>query len=123
MAGVAPIRLGLVGPPWPGSSRGLADEDGVAEPRHEGMEPLGVPGGLHANCDRPWERAVELLNSVAIVSELPVENFAGAGVKDGDLLLTRMPITFNECHNPGLLCVGAVALGLAEASSSVGPFS
>ena len=103
--------------------RRFPDEDGVAQSVHEGVKPLGVPGGLDADRDRRWKGPVELLDSVAVVGELPVEDFAGAGVEDGDLLLSRMQITSNECHDRGLLFVGAVALGLAEASSSAGPFS
>jgi hypothetical protein len=38
-------------------------------------------------------------------------------------LLPRVQVTSDECHDNGLLCVGAVALGLAERSSSAGAFS
>ena len=56
------------------------------------------------------------------MGELLLANFAGRGIENRDLLLPRVQVTSDECHDNGLLCVGAVALGLAERSSSAGAF-
>jgi hypothetical protein len=87
------------------------------------VKPLGVAGCLDTDRYGAWERPVELLNGVAVVGELLLENFAGTGVENRDLLLTRVQVTSHECHGNDLLCVGAGALGLAEPSSSAGAFS
>jgi len=57
------------------------------------------------------------------VSELLLDELAGAGVEHGDLLLARVQITSDECHDRGLLFRRAVALGLSERSNSARPFS
>jgi hypothetical protein len=84
---------------------------------------LGVAGGLDADRHGWGQRAIESLDGVAVVGELLLEDFAGGGIEGGDLLLSRVQITSDECHDRGLLFVRAVALGLDEASSSAGPFS
>src|SRR4030095_16549097 len=96
--------------------RGPADETGVAEPVHEGVKPLGIAGCLDTDRYGAWEHPVELLNGVAVVGELLLANCAGSGIENRDLLLPRVQVTSNECHDNGLLCVGAGALGLAERS-------
>ncbi len=48
---------------------------------------------------------------------------ASASVENCDLLLSRVQITSDECHDHGLLFLRAVALGLSKASSSARPFS
>jgi len=119
---VAAIGLRLAHDHGP-NLRCLADENGVTEPVHEGVKPLGVAGCLDTDRYGAWEHPVELLNGVAVVGELLLANFAGRGIENRDLLLPRVQVTSDECHDNGLLCVGAVALGLAERSSSAGAFS
>src|SRR5262249_39489808 len=70
------------------------------------VKPLSVPSGLDADRHGRSERSVEALHSVALVDELLVQNFARGRVEDGDLLLSRVQITSNECHESGLLFGG-----------------
>jgi hypothetical protein len=57
------------------------------------------------------------------VGERLLDELAGAGVENGDLLRSRVQITSDEYHDRGLLFLHAVALGLSEGSSSARPFS
>src|SRR5262245_14325004 len=91
---------------------------------HEGVKPLDIAHRLDPDRHRRRPRAVELLNDAAGVGEFPLNEFAGAGVENGDLLLSRVQITSDECHDHGgLLFLRAAALGLSEVSSSARPFS
>src|SRR5262249_375046 len=103
--------------------RRLADEDGVPEAVHHSMKPLGVPGGLDP--DRHWrtQGPIEALHGVTLVEELLLENLAGGGVEDGDLLLSRGQITSNETHESGLLFGGRVTVPQPNPINSGRPFS
>lgn len=101
----------------------FADEYRVAEPVHESVKPLSVAGRLDANRHGCWQRSIEALDGVAVVGELLLKDFASGRVEDGDLLLSRVQITSDECHDRGLLFGRAGALGWAEATSTAGPFS
>jgi transposase-like protein len=120
--GVAPIGLRLAHDHGP-DLRGLADQHRVAELVHEGVKPLGVARRLDADRHGRRQRAVEPLHGVAFVGELLLDELAGAGVENCDLLRSRVQITSDEYHDRGLLFLRAVALGWSEGSSSARPFS
>jgi hypothetical protein len=119
---VAPIGLCLAHHHGP-DLRGLADQHGVAEPVHEGVKPLGIARRLDTDRHGRRQRAVEPLHGVAFVGELLLDELASAGVENCDLLLSRVQITSDECHDRGLFFLRAVALGLSEGSGSERPFS
>jgi hypothetical protein len=119
---VAPIRLRLTDDH--GSDlRRFADEDSMTEPVHQSMKPLGVTGGLNPDRHRRAQGAVEALDGVALVDELLFENFAGSRVEGCDLLLARVQITSNECHESGLLFEGRVTVPQPNPINSGRPFS
>ena len=120
--GVAPIGLRLAHDHGP-DLRGLADQHRMAELVHEGVKPLGVARRLDPDRHGRRQRAVEPLHGVAFVGELLFDELAGAGVEHSNLLLARVQVTSDECHDRGRLFLRAVALGLSEGSSSARPFS
>ena len=67
--------------------------------------------------------AVEALDGVALVDELLFENFAGSRVEGCDLLLARVQITSNECHESDLLFEGRVTVPQPNPINSGRPFS
>jgi hypothetical protein len=101
----------------------LAHEDSVAELVHEGVEPLGISGSLDADGHWPRQGAVELLDGIAVVGELLLEDFARGGVENGHLLLSRVQITSDECHESGLLFGGRVTVPQPNPINSGRPFS
>jgi hypothetical protein len=100
--GVAAVGLRLAHDHGPDLD-GLADEQGVAEALHQFVEPQGVAGTLDADGHRAGQRAVKLLNGISLVEELLLHDFARIRMKDGDLLLPRVQITSDDCHDDGLL--------------------
>jgi hypothetical protein len=84
-----------------------------------GIETTGYTQWFHAL----MQRSVESLHGVAVVRELLLEDFARGRVKNGDLLLSRVKITSDECHESGLLAVGLVTVPQPEPTCSGGPFS
>jgi hypothetical protein len=119
---VASIRLRLPDDHGADPPR-LADEDGVTEPVHEGVKPLRVAGGLNPDRHRWPQRPVESLHGVALVSELLLEDFARGRVESSDLLLSRVKITSDECHESGLLSGGRVTVPQPNPINSGRPFS
>ena len=119
---VASIRLRLPDDHGADPPR-LADEDGVTEPVHEGVKPLRVAGGLNPDRHRWPQRPVESLHGVAVVSELLLEDFARGRVERSDLLLSRVKITSDECHESGLLSGGRVTVPQPNPINSGRPFS
>jgi hypothetical protein len=63
--------------------RGIADEHGVPEAVHEGMEPDGVAGAFNADGDRAGQSGVELFDGASLVAQLTLIHFAGLGVQSG----------------------------------------
>ena len=122
MASVPPIGLRLADDHG-ANLRGVADEDRVPEAVHEGMEPDGVAGAFNAHGDGTRQRRVELLDDASLVAQLPLTHFAGLRVESGNLLLPRVEITANECHESGLLSAGVVTVPQPEPTSSGRPFS
>jgi len=57
------------------------------------------------------------------MDELLLENFAGGRVEDCDLLLARVEITSNECHESGLLFGSGVTVPQPNPINSGRPFS
>src|SRR5262249_21450192 len=106
-----------------GSSPRLGEEDGVTEPVHEGVKPLRVAGGLDPDRHRRPQRSVESLHGVAVMSELLLEDFARGRVENSDLLLSRVKITSDECHESGLLSGGRVTVPQPNPINSGRPFS
>src|SRR5262245_31000873 len=102
---------------------GIADEHGVPEAVHEGMEPDGVAGALNAHRDGPGQGGVELFDGVAFVDQLPLIRFARLGIEYCHVLLPRVEITANECHESGLLSEGVVTVPPPEHTNSRRPFS
>ena len=103
--------------------RGIADEHGVPEAVHEGMEPDGVAGAFNAHGDWSWQGGVELLDGAALVDQLTLLRFARLGVERRNLLLPRVEITANECHEGDLLSEGVVTVPQTEPTNSGRPFS
>src|SRR5262249_42917401 len=64
---------------------------------------LGVASRLDTDRHGWAQRSIEALHRIAIVDELLLEDFARGGVEDCDLLLSRVQITSDECHESGLL--------------------
>ena len=119
---IAAIRLRL--PHHHGADLpGLPHQDGVPEPVHEGVKPLGVAGGLDPNRHRWPQCSIKLLDRIAVVRDFLLEKFARARVENSDLLLPRVQITSDECHESGLLAVGLVTVPQPEPTCSGGPFS
>ena len=87
------------------------------------MKPQGVAGALDADGHRTGQRAVKLLNGIARVEEFLLHDFARVGMKDGDLLLPRVQITSDDCHEGGLLPESVVTVPQPEPTSSGRPFS
>jgi len=102
---------------------GIADEHGVPEAVHKGMEPDGVAGAFNADGDRTGQSGVELFDGASLVAQLTLIHFAGLGVQSGHLLLPRVEIAANECDESGLLSVGVVTVPQPEPTSSERPFS
>ena len=122
MPSVAPV--GLRFPDDHGADFGrFAHEDGVTEPVHEAVKPLGVAGGFDADRDGRTECAVETFHRVPVVDEFLLQDFSCRRVENRDLLFSRVQITSDECHDHGLLFLRAVALWLSEGNSSARPFS
>lgn len=119
---VAPIGLCFPDHHGPDFPR-FANEHRVAEPVHERVEPLGVAGGLDPDRHRGAQRPIELLHRVAIVGELLFEDFARRHVESSDLLLARVQITANECHESSLLLGGQVTVPQPKPSNRGRPFS
>jgi hypothetical protein len=122
MTGITPISLCLADDHRPDLCR-LPNHDGVAEAVHERVKPLGIAGGLDADGDGRRQRSVELLDSVAGVGELLLTDFARRGVENGDLLLSRVEITSDECHEIGLLLGSRVTVPQPNPINSGRPFS
>ncbi len=118
--GVAAVGLRLAHDQGPDRG-GLAHEQGVAEALHQFVEPQGVAGTLDADGHRAGQRAVKLLNRIARV--LLLHDFARVGMKDGDRLLPRVPITSDDGHEGGLLPESVVTVPQPEPTSSGRPFS
>lgn len=102
---------------------GFADEQGMAQPLQERVKPQRVPRTFDADGDGRRERGVELLDGVAGVRELLLDNFAGVRVEDCHLLLSRVQIAADEDHEFGLHAYDVVCLGFAEAINDAVPFS
>jgi hypothetical protein len=122
MSSVTPIGLGLTDD-HRADLRGLANDQGVTESLQNGVEPQRVTGALDAHGDRRRQCRIELFNCVADVGQLPLEELTGVCVEHGYLLLPRMQIASHQDHEFGLLSSDAVALGTAETTKHVGPFS
>jgi hypothetical protein len=120
--GVAAVGLRLAHDHGPDLGR-LAHEQGVAETLHQFVKPQGVAGTLDADGHRAGQRAVKLLNGIAHVEELLLHDFARVRMKDGDLLLPRVQITSDDCHEDGLLPESLVTVPQPEPTSSGRPFS
>ena len=103
--------------------RGVADEDGVPEAVHEGMKPDGIAGAFNAYGDRTGQGGVELLDGASLMDQLTLMRFARLRVEYRDLLLPRVEITANECHESGLLSEGVVTVRQAEPTYCERPFS
>jgi hypothetical protein len=67
--------------------------------------------------------AVEALDGIAIVDELLLEDFARGRVEDCNLLLPRVQITSDKCHESGLLFGGRVTVPQPNPINSGRPFS
>ena len=122
MASIAAIGLRLPHHHGPDLRR-LADEDGVPELVHQCMKPRRVAGGFDSDRHGRPLGAIEPLHGVALMGELLLEHFARARVEDSNLLLSRVQITSNECHERGLLTVGLVTVPQPEPTRGQGPFS
>jgi hypothetical protein len=122
MARVTPIGLGLTDD-HRADLGGLADDQRVAESLQKGVEPQRVTGALDPHGDRRSQGRIELFNCVADVGQLPLEELTGVGIEHGYLLLPRMQIASHQDHEFGLLSSDAGALGAAETTKYVGPFS
>ena len=120
VSGVAPIGLGLAHDHG-ANLGGIADEQRVPEPLHEGVKPEGVTRALNSDRRRPGQRSVELLDRAAVVSQLTLAHLPGACVQHGHLLRARMQVASHECHGAGLLSESAAAHG--EHSNRARPFS
>jgi len=120
--GVAAVGLRLAHDHGPDLG-GLAHEQGVAEVLHEFVKPQGVAGTLDADGYGAGQRAVKPLNGIARVDELLLHDFARVGMKDGNLLLPRVQITSDDCHEGGLLPESVVTAPQPEPTSSGRPFS
>jgi len=105
------------------SSVGIADEHGVPEAVHEGVEPDGVAGAFNAHGDRTGQGGLELLDGAALEDQLPLMRFARLSVECRNLLLPRVEITANECHEGDLLFEGVVTVPHTEPTNSGRPFS
>jgi hypothetical protein len=68
---------------------GIADEHGVPETVHEGMEPDGVASAFNADGDWTGQGCVEFLDGASLVNQLPLMGFARLGVECRNLLLAR----------------------------------
>ena len=95
----------------------------MTEPVHEGVKPLRVAGGLNPDRHRWPQCPVESLHGVTVVSELLLEDFARGRVESSDLLLSRVQITSDECHESGLLSGGRVTVPQPNPINSGRPFS
>ena len=95
----------------------------MAQSLQERVKPQRVPRTFDADGDGRRERRVELLDGVAGVRELLLNNFAGVRVEDSHLLLSRMQIAADEDHEFGLHAYDVVCLGFAEAINDAVPFS
>jgi hypothetical protein len=102
---------------------GIADDHGVPEAVHEGVEPDRVAGAFNAHGHGTGPAGVELLDGAALVEQLPLLGFARLGVECRNLLLARVEITANECHEGGLLSEGVVPVPQPEPTYSGRPFS
>lgn len=120
--GIAAVGLRLAHDHGPDLG-GLAHEQGVAEALHQFVKPQGVAGTLDADDHRAGQRAVKLLNGIARVEELLLHDFARVGMKDGDLLFSRVQITSDDRHEGGLLAESVVTVPQPEPTSSGRPFS
>jgi hypothetical protein len=87
------------------------------------MKPEGVARRLDPDRHRPRQRPVEPLDRVPLVQEFLLQDFAGVGIEDSDLLLPAVQIATDQGHAHGLLSRGAVAPGWPEPINSAGPFS
>jgi len=122
MTGITPISLCLADNHGPDLCR-LPDDDGMAQAVHERVKPLGIAGGLDCDRDGRGQGPVELLNGVAVMGELLLEDFARHCVENGDLLLSRVQITSDECHESGLLLGSRVTVPQPNPINSGGPFT
>ena len=122
MPRVAPIGLRLADDHRADLGR-FAHDDGVTEPMHEGVKPLRVASGLDADRHRRPQRSVESLDGVAVMGELLLEDFARRRVEDSNLLLSRVQITSDECHESGLLSGGWVTVPQPNPINRGRPFS
>jgi len=103
--------------------RGVTDEHGVTEAVQEGVEPDGVASAFNAHGDWTGPGRIELLDGAALVDQLTLRRFARLGVECRNLLLPRVEITANECHEGGLLFEGVVPVPQTEPTHSGRPFS
>jgi hypothetical protein len=101
----------------------FADEQGMAQSLQECVKPQRVSGAFDAHRDGRWKCGVELLDGIAGVRQLLLDNFAGVRVEYGHLLLSRMQIASDENHEFGLPPSDVVCLGFAEAINDAVPFS
>ena len=101
---------------------GIADAHGVPETVHESMEPDGVASAFNADRDWTGQGCVEFLDGASLVNQLTLMGFARLGVECRNLLLARVEITANECHESGLLSEGVVTVP-PEPTHSGRPFS
>jgi hypothetical protein len=70
---------------------------------------------------RAWN--LELFDGASLVEQLTLLGLARLGIQGGNLLLPRMEITANECHEGGLLSEGVVTVPQPEPTNSGRPFS
>src|SRR5437867_7677565 len=83
---------------------GRTDRGGIADPKlvsqfgEDPLEPLRVPGRLHAHSHRLLQAGVKLRSFTVPVFEAALDEFAGLGVCHCDLLKTGMKVTTYNQH-------------------------
>jgi hypothetical protein len=122
MPGVAAIRLRFSHNHGPDLGR-FAHEQGMAQSLQECVKPQRVSSAFDAHCDGRWKGRVELLDGIAGVRELLLDNLPGLRVEYRHLLLSRMQIAADENHEFGLHAYDVVCPGFAEAINDAVPFS
>jgi hypothetical protein len=117
--GAAPIGLRLADDHCV-NLRGIADAQGVAAARHEGVKPEGVRRTPYADRHRP--RPCDPLDRVPVVSQPVFAQLSRAGIQHGHLLLPGVQIAAPKRHAVGLLSESA-DVHVKGSHSAEGPFS
>ena len=94
----------------------------MTEPVHECVKPLSVARRFDADRHGRPQRAVEPLHRIALVGQLLVDDFTGARVENSHLLLARVQITADECHDSGPLLGSRVTVPPPNPINSRRPF-